>query len=170
MPMEHQAYAFDWSRFEFDLLPVLVGALTANNSAELETYIGRHLSELSDPYEGEPLTVDWRDTLGNRDVHEYGDYALTRFYDPSDCWGIGYGWARLSDELPRLAANTMLGFSVGPAENRFDPGRYGLYFQTPIQVRESLALLQSVGRLELTSYLSLLERCVAEQSGVYVTL
>jgi hypothetical protein len=167
--MEHKAYAFDWSRFEFDLHPLLVHALTTNDPAELEAYIDRHFADLKDPYEGEPLAADWRNMLENRDVHEYGDYALTRFYDPADRWGIGYDWTCLSDELPEPASNAMLGSSVGPAENLFDPGRYGSYFQTPGQVRESLAVLRRVGRPELARYLELLERCVAQQRGVYVT-
>ena len=151
------------------LHPLLVRALTTDDVAELEDYIDRHLAQLKDPYEGEPLAADWRSTLGNGDVHEYGDYALTQFYDPADCSGIGYEWARLSDELLDPAANAMLGFSVGPAENRFDPGRYGSYFQTPRQARESLAALGRLGRSELARYLALLEHCVAKQRGVYLT-
>lgn len=169
MPMEHKAYAFDWSRFEFDLHPLLVEALTANDTSGLEVFIEQQLAELTDPYEGESLPADWRDTLENRDVHEYGDYALTRFYDPADCWGVGYEWARLSDELPEPAANALLGFRVGPAENLFDPGRYGSYFQTSARVRESLAALQPHACPELAEYLGLLERCAGEQRGVYVT-
>jgi hypothetical protein len=167
--MEHKAYAFDWSRFEIDLLPLLVEALIRDDTEVLEAFIDRSLAELTDPYEGEPLSLDWRDTLGNRDVHEFGDYALTRFYNPADNWGIGYAWARLSDRLPEAAANALLGFAVGPMENLFDPGRYGSYFQNPRRVRESLEVLQPHACSELARYLALLERCVAEQLGVYVT-
>jgi hypothetical protein len=167
--MEHKAYAFDWSRFELELHPLLLEALTASDTAELEAFIDQHLPELKDPYEGEPLPADWRDTLENRDVHEYGDYALTRYYDPTDCWDIGYGWARLSEELPEAAANAMLGFAIGPAEKLFDPGRYGSYFQTPQRARESLKALQTYAYPDLARYLELLEQCVAEQRGVYVT-
>jgi hypothetical protein len=175
--MEHKAYAFDWAQFEFELHPLFVEALTVNESSGLEAFIDRHLAELTDPYEGEPLSTNWRDALGNQDVHEYGDYALTRYYDPADCRGIGYGWAQLSEELPEEAANAMLGFAVGPEDNLFDPGRYGSYFQTPRQVRESLSALRphSCTRTcysscpDLLQYLELLERCVAERRGVYVT-
>jgi hypothetical protein len=169
MPMEHKAYAFEWSRFELDLYALLVEALTADDTAKLEMYIDRHLGELTDPYEGEPLSADWRDALEKRDVHEYGDYALTRFYDPADCWGIGYEWARLSDEILEPAANAMLGFPIGPAENLFDPGRYGSYFQTPKLVRESLSSLQPHACQDLARYLELLEMCVCDRRGVYVT-
>ena len=169
MVMEHKAYAFDWSRFESELHPLLEYALTDNDPAGLETYIDEHLTELTDPYEGEPLSADWRETLENRDVHEYGNYALTRFYDPADCWGVGYEWARLSEELPGPAANAMLGFPVGPPDRLFDPGRYGSYLQTPGQVRGSLAQLRPHACPELSDYLGLLERCAGEGRGVYVT-
>jgi hypothetical protein len=169
MPMEHKAYAFDWPRFGLELHEQLVDALAANDTAELEAFIDRHITELTDPNEGELLSASWRDGLANRDVHEYGDYALTRYYDPADCWGVGYAWARLSDKLPATAANAMLGFVVGPAENLFNPGRYGSYFQTPQLVRESFAALQAHARPDLAAYLALLERCVADKRGVYVT-
>jgi hypothetical protein len=169
MSMEHKAYAFDWLRFEPDLRPLLVAALTGNEPGEVEAYIDRHVAELKDPYEGEALPVDWRDMLSNHDVHEYGDYALTRFYDPADCWGIGDGWMRLSDELPEPATNAMLGFPIGPSENLFDPGRNGSYFQTPELVRDALAVLEPLDCPELAGYLALLERCVAERRGLYVT-
>jgi hypothetical protein len=169
MAMEHKAYAFDWSRFEIDLHPLLTQALATEDPAALEAYIGRHLPELTDPYEGEPLPADWRDALGNRYVHEYVDYALTRFYDPADCSGVGYEWARLSDELPEPAANALLGFPVGPPGRPFDPGRYGSYFQTPARVRESLATLKPLSVPELARFVELLEQCAAQGRGVYVT-
>jgi hypothetical protein len=124
---------------------------------------------LTDPYEGEPLSADWRDTLGSRDVHNYGDYALTRFYDPANSCGIGYPWTRLDDQLPEPAANAMLGFPIGPAQNRFNPGAYGSYFQTPSDVEESLALLRPHACPDLERYLELLQRCAVERRGVYVT-
>jgi hypothetical protein len=169
MPMEHKAFAFDWPRFERDLYPLLVEALAADDPAGLEAYIDRHRAELTDPDEGEPMSADWRDGMENGDVHEFGDYALTRFYDPADCWGVGYAWARLSDELPGPVKSALLGSSVGPPERLFDPGRYGSYFQTPDHVRESLAALRRHARPELTRYLYLLEQCAGKRRGVYVT-
>jgi hypothetical protein len=169
MTMEHKAFAFDWPRFEFDLHPLLVEALTNNDATRLEAYIDQHLAVLTDPYEGKPLSANWREALQNRDVQEYGDYALTRFYDPADCRGIGHEWDRLSRELPKPAATAMLGFPVGPPERPFDPGREGSYFQSPRRVRESLAALKLHARVELSLYLELLQWCAAEGRGVYVT-
>jgi hypothetical protein len=169
MSMSHKAYAFDWRGFELDLLPLLEDALLADDSAQLETFIDDHREALTDPYEGEPLSDDWRAALENRDVHEYGDYALTRFYDPADDLGIAEEWLKVSERLPRPAANALLGFPVGPPKRLFDPGRQGSYFQTPAQVRESLAILKPLGVPELDPFVKLMERCAAEGCGVYIT-
>jgi hypothetical protein len=88
MSMSHKAYTFDWRGFELDLRPLLENALVADNTGLLETFIDDHREVLTHPYEGEPLSDDWRAALENRDVHEYGDYALTRFYNPADGCGI----------------------------------------------------------------------------------
>jgi hypothetical protein len=167
--MEHKAYAFEWSAFDVNLHPLLVVALTTNDTTGLLAFIGQHFAQLKDPYDGDLLSVDWRENLGNRDVQEYGDYALTLFYDPAECSGIGCDWAGLSDELPQHAADAMLGFPVGPTENLFDPGRYGSYFQTPGQVQVSLKALQPNSCPQLARFMELLERCVIKQQGVYVT-
>jgi hypothetical protein len=169
MPMDHKAYRFNWPSFDLDLRGILTQALADNNPAALEAYINEHLAELKDPNHWGSLSGDWRNGLENRDVHEYGDYALTRFYDPSDCRGIGYGWSTLSEELPQQAAMAMLGIPIGPPKKLFDPGRYGSYFQTPELVRKSLSALEPYTRPDLTTYLELLKRCVRERCGVYVT-
>lgn len=169
MSLEHKAYAFDWTRFEFDLLPILTAALATNDATELEKYIDLHRAELTDPYEGEPLPSDWRTMLESGDVQEYGDFALTRFYDPADCRGIGYEWACLSEELPEPVARAMLGFPIGPREHLFDPGRCGSYFQTAECVRRSLVELKPMGSIVLTDFVSLLERCAAGSQGLYTT-
>lgn len=167
--MSHKAYAFDWWSFELDLHPLLHLALVTNDTTELEAFIDAHREQLTDPYEGNPLPEDWQAALGNRDVHELGDYALTHYYTPASDNGVGGAWFELSDQLPELALNSLLGFSVGPREHLFDPGRYGSYFQTPSQVRQSLSVLRPLGIPELTWFVELLERCTAEGRGVYVT-
>lgn len=168
MPMTHKAYAFDWSRFEFGLLPILIEALIADDTAALEAFIDDNHALLTDPYEGEPLPNDWRAGL-NWDVHVYGDYALSAFYDPADDCGIAGEWGEVSECLPGASANALLGFSLGPPERPFDPGRYGSYFQTPSQVQKSLEFLQPLGMPELSPFVDLLARCNAEGRGVYVT-
>ena len=169
MAMEHKAYVFDWSDFDSNLHSLLVNALTTNHTFDLEAFIEKHLAELTDPYQGEPLTADWRDTMENRDVHAYGDYALTKFYNPTNSFGLGYEWMQLNEELPTEVVNSLLGFPIGPVANLFDPGRYGSFFQTPEGVGASLTTLQSHASPKLASYLGLLRGCVARGRGVYVT-
>ena len=169
MSMDHKAYAFNWTRFDLDLHPLLVDALAANDTTELEAFTDQHRQELTDPYEGAPLPEDWRAMLENRDVHEFGDFALTRHYNPRDEWGVGEEWMELSEQLSEAAVGALLGSPVGPPEARFDPGRLGSYFQTPAMVRESQAMLRREERPELQDHLRLLEQCVAARLGVYVT-
>jgi hypothetical protein len=169
--LSHKAFAFNWRAFEFDLHPQLEAALEADDPSELEAFIVAHRKSLTDPYEGEPLPRTWRSMLENRDAHEYGEFALTRFYDPTDDCGLHESWAEVSERLPKRAANALLGFPVGPKGRLFDPGRLGSYFQTPGQVRESLAILRPRAEKveELRLFVELLERCAAEGLGVYVT-
>lgn len=169
MAMDHKAFAFDWSRFQCDLYPLLVDALVTGGADDLEAFVDQHLAELTDPYEGQVLDEYWRRTLENGDVHEIGDYALTRYYNPTDSRGIGYAWTEVSDGMPEPFANALLGFPIGTAEQWFDPGRCGSYFQTPVGVSESLAILKTVEAPELASYVELLEKCMNAGQGVYVT-
>src|SRR5262249_35436836 len=135
MPMSHKAFAFDWLAFERDELPeLLTRALGTGETAGLFAYIERNRGILKDPYEGDPLSEDWKDLLENHDVHEYADFALTRFYDPAAEHGLSYCWNEIDDALPKEYRGILLGNPFGPRDNRFDPGRYGSYFQTPEQV------------------------------------
>src|SRR5262249_43022633 len=93
MPMSHKAYAFNWRAFERDELPgLLSGALETGDTAGLLAYVERNRQALKDPYQGEPLAESWKDLLENQDIHEYGDFALTRFYDLKADNGLGYCW------------------------------------------------------------------------------
>ena len=178
MPMHHKAYAFDWQSFEQDELPgLLTRALETGETSGLAAYVGRNRGVLKDPYEGDPLDADWQESLENRDVHEYGDFALTRFYDPAADRGLGYRWNEIDDALPEEGRRALLGSPLGPPQNRFDPGRYGSYFQTPQRVTGSLALLRGLDlpwldehdRGFLRRFEGLLEECVAAGLGLYVT-
>lgn len=178
MPMSHKAFAFDWQAFQPDELPgLLTSALETGDPSRVLAYVERNRAVLKDPYEGDPLGEGWKDQLGNRDVHEYGDYALTRFYDPAADHGLGYCWNEIDDTLPDEDRKVLLGSPLGPGHNRFDPGRYGSYFQTPGQVVESLARVREFDLSWLDEYdrgfvrrfVGLLEECVAGGLGLYIT-
>lgn len=178
MSMSHKAYAFDWPAFESDdLYGLLFAALTSGDSAGLIHYIDVHREDLKDPYEGNPLADDWRDMRENHDVYEYGDVALTRFYDPAEDAGIGNPWLAIDDQLPEADRAALLGTPFGPPSDSFDPGRLGSYFQTPREVARSLArvrrfklsALEDYHRKSLERFRDLLEECEKAGSGLYVT-
>jgi hypothetical protein len=169
MGMSHKAFAFDWSAFERELLPILVAALGADDRTPLLAFIDAHRDRLTDPYEGDPLPTDWRSLLTAGDAQEAADFALTRYYHPGEDYGIGHPWMRLSDEVAPKVAAALLGHPVGPPGRLFDPGRYGSYFQRPEQVPGSLLLVAGARRAELSSYRELLEECLERRMGVYVT-
>lgn len=176
--MSHKAFAFDWTRFEADeLYRIVVKALSSGDTGELAVYIDANLEDLKDPYEGDPLPDDWREMLENRDVQEFADYALTRFYDPSEDWGIWDQWRAIDERLPEPDQAVLLGTPLGSDGEYFDPGREGSYFQTPTQVSESLSRvrkfqmpdLEDDRRKSLDRFTELLEECVESRSGLYVT-
>jgi hypothetical protein len=178
MPMCHKAYSFDWPAYQQDELPGLLHrALKTGDTSGLLGYVKRNRESLRDPYEGDPLCEDWKGQLGNRDVHEYGDYALTRFYDPEADCGLAYCWNEIDDALPEEDRESLLGTPFGPEHNRFDPGRYGSYFQSPEEVVATLArvrgfdlsCLDESDRGFVRRFVGLLEECVAGGLGLYVT-
>jgi hypothetical protein len=176
--MSHKAFTFDWTRFDADdLYRIVVKALSSGDTAELGAYIDANLKDLKDPYEGKSLPKDWREMLENRDVHELADFALTRFYDPSQDWGIWDQWRAVDERLPAPDQVALLGTSLGSDGKYFDPGREGSYFQTLSQVSESLERLRNFRlpgledyrRKSLDRFEQLLVRCVESGSGLYVT-
>lgn len=175
--MSHEAFAFDWHGFEQDELhDLLAQALATNDTAALKVYIDANRQFLKDPNEGEPLENDWLTKLENRDVHEFGDYALTRFYDPADNFGIWDHWKDVDSGLPDFAKAATLGVSFNRNSNHFNPGRLGSYFQTPNQVRDTLALLaqfelplEDGQQKSFARFKDGLKGCVSSNLGLYVT-
>jgi hypothetical protein len=173
----HKAFAFDWSSFQRDkLFTLLARALEDDRKEELQVYIAEARTLLKDPYQGEPLEGDWMEVLENRDVHEFGDYALTRFYNPSEDIGISDQWMSIDARLPENAKAAMLGAPFGRQGNYFDPGRLGSYFQPPDGVQRSMSLLEECDLFRegtqgdaLARYKLGLKDCVTKGLGLYVT-
>lgn len=167
--MSHKAFAFDWQRFDADLAPLLRSALSTNDGAALVEFIHRERLNLTDPYQGEPLSIDWDSTLENGNVQELGDFAITRYYNVIQDAGIGELWIAVSDALSEDGANSLLGVPLCDGERYFDPGSQGAYFQSPQMVRQSYSILRGNRSSELASFVALLRRCVSKDIGVYVT-
>jgi hypothetical protein len=118
-----------------------------------------------DPYEGEPLTEDWRSKLEAGDVQELADFAVTRYYQPSADFGIGEAWQALSNELPEAERAALLG---SPFEG-FDPGRMGSYFQSERVAAHSLRALRNLSGPAAERFKQGLSEAVDSGRGIYVT-
>ena len=168
--MIHKAFRFNWNGFDEELRDLLDNALMTNNPSQLVIRINSALNDFSGPYEGEPLTPNWMEVLNDcNDVHEIGDYVLTRFYQPINDCGIGDAWTDIDDRLDIVHRHALLGRTIGPAKNPFDPGKMGSYFQTTSDVAHSLLTLRGLNDQRLDEFTNLLNKCVSSGDGVYVT-
>src|SRR5438876_8658380 len=113
MPVSHKAYAINWLVFE-TIRPKLERALIEGDPSDLFVLIDEDISSFRDPYEGEPLSSDWRRNLGRGDVDEVADFVLTTCYDPRADFGLGADWMRIDDLLPPTHRSALLGWPLGP--------------------------------------------------------
>jgi len=172
--MEHKAFIFDYERFSHELFPILDRALISDECGSVIEFIRENHAWLKDPYEGETLPSDWETLLEIKDVHQYGDFALTKYYDPSEDLGLGASWQEIQQLVPgHHTFSPILGFTIGPNENLFDPGKMGSYFQTYDRVSQSLGNLQEFAQgipsIDINQALEILERVLVSQKGLYVT-
>jgi hypothetical protein len=177
MTLAHRAFAFDYVAFHEQLRPVLLRALAANDGAELRGFIDANLAQLTDPYEGEPLVKGWQGLLEKGDVHELGDFALTKYYDSDLDIGLDIDWESIGDLLEQsgVSPTIVLGTALGPLEAPFDPGHEGAYFQTAAEVSEALIQLQTLLQAqptlasELAPLQGMLQQAARGRRGLYVT-
>lgn len=169
MSMSHKAFVFDWNGFQSELAPLLARSLADGDTVRLIEFGSRHQISLREPYEGEPLDPDWIEHLEIGDVQEVADFVLTRYYDPTQDRGLGGLWSVLDDSLDAGQRQALLGRTVGPETEPFDPGRMGSYFQDEETARKSLDVLRQLTRPEVANFVSLLEQAVTSSKGLYVT-
>ena len=170
MSMLHRAFAFDWGRFDRELRPTIERALRADDVALIRAWCEAQVADLSDPYEGEPLPVDWERQLERADVQEFADYALTAFYDVSADFGLDDDWLEVESTLDDAVRAALLGTVVSSGGHNFDPGRMGSYFRAPAELPHVLRLLRSTNIARLLRYASDVEAACANSGlGIYVT-
>jgi hypothetical protein len=99
MSINHKAYIFDYDRFQIELMELLEKSLNSDDFTNLIIFIEQNLSYLKDPYEGQPLDAFWEAKIAIKDAHNYGELAITKFYDPQNCIGLSYKWAEIDDLL-----------------------------------------------------------------------
>lgn len=173
MTMLHRAFVFDDDAFRAELAGLLAEALHGGELGPLRTFIEAHREELSDPEEGEALDASWESKLEIKDAHQYGDLAITKYFDPADDLGLGADWQAMSEllETHGLPETLLLG---APFEG-FDPGKQGSYVQSPQMVRDHLRQLDElVGRTPdlagpIAPLRALLEAAAHRARGLYVT-
>jgi hypothetical protein len=170
--MNHQAFAFDYAAFERELRPLLTSALASDDPRELGEWIDANLSQLTDPYEGEPLTEDWRERLEAGDVQEHGDFALGKFYDFDLEMGLADDWQAIDEQLERAGSSALV---LGRPLAGFDPGRQGSFFQSENEAQQSLAALTALVEREpklgalFAPAVGMLQEAVRAKRGLYVT-
>jgi hypothetical protein len=178
MSIEHKAFVFDYRRFEAELLPCLLRALDSGSVEELRELIEAERGAYVDPYGFQKLGDDWEEMIETRDPHQYGDFALTKYYDGNKDIGLGYNWESVQsifkNELP-AEPDVTLGMSLRGKLGAFDPGKMGSYFQSPEQVSAHLRRLTNLleSKPSLSSLLlplaAMLKAAVGEQRGLYIT-
>lgn len=176
MSIDHKAFLFDYDEFDGELREILEESLATGKSSLLVSFVEANLAQLKDPNEGEMLDSDWQSSLEFHDAHEYGDFALTKYYDPKKDIGLGHAWEEAQEYLERVTGSGMhvLGETIGPRENLFDPGKQGAYFQSCNEAEENLARISSWSSRkeapqELRDWQGVLERAVLERKGLYIT-
>lgn len=178
MSMEHKAFIFDYRLFELELKEILQIALSRNEIKDLDYFISVNLTYLKAPDEGEYLSRDWRERLEiYRDPHNYGDLALTKFYNSAEDIGLGCDWMLIDDMLAgeSKCCLALLGSSIGTNDNYFDPGKMGSYFQSLSMVNENKEKIARFihGDNRLNEYsksiLNMFDLAIESNQGLYIT-
>lgn len=145
MTMEHKAFLFDYEEFMRQLNETLINSLLHDDREALIDFIEQNIEDIKDPNEGLPLDRSWRDTIEDGDVDEYGDFALTKFYEPLEDIGLGYEWMNiekvLSEDFLLDSKKFILGENIGFPDRYFDPGKMGSYIQSYTQIKTNLEIL-----------------------------
>lgn len=176
--IEHKAFLFDYNTFDRELRPLLESALVTSDCSGLSSFVSTNLSVLRGPYEGQPLdtNTNWETMIETHDAHQYGDFALMKYYDPTADIGLGSGWRRVQELVasnPALPESPILGHTIGSNDNPFDPGKMGSYFQAPYQVQDHYRYVSTLARRQesdaLRRAIEMLESVARAKTGLYVT-
>jgi hypothetical protein len=177
MSMDHKAFVFDYDGFKAELEKTLYEALNSGPLEGLERFIETNLDQLKDPYEGRPLDRSWRSLLESKDAHQYGDIAISKFYDPGSDIGLGSDWELVARGLEKdsgLPSVVILGDSFGPTHNRFDPGKMGSYFFSKEAAQDKFSKLRALAKKPslreiLPDAVKMFNLAVASGKGLYTT-
>lgn len=166
--MEHKAYKFEINGFNSDLKPILLNALSSGDIERLKEFVNKNIIHCSFPWSAEPLPINWEQELEFGDVHEIGDLAITKYYNPDELQGLSYEYIDLTDRYDEID-KLLLGSPLGIGENNFDPGKMGSYFLSQKEALRTANELKAYKEQVLLSYSEFLLKCVEVDFGVYIT-
>ncbi|WP_345860757.1 hypothetical protein [Shewanella algae] len=177
MSIEHKAFIFNSDAFFEELQPILVNCMESDKISLIRDFIDENKEEIKDPYEGESVDDYWEDMIEEKDIQQYGDFALTKYYYPSDDIGLGSNWDKLSEYLVNslgLNMSPVLGYPLLNGDVIFDPGKMGSYFQTKEDVINNLNLIADLNPpMELKDLFEefklILINASEQEKGLYVT-
>lgn len=177
MSIEHKAFIFDYEMFELELKDILELAIDSNDSTGLKQFIDLNINDITDPYEGERLSENWYEMLESENAQHYGDFALTKFYNPTEDIGLGYEWIKIEDMLSNNIGESIsiLGKPIGKIDNYFDPGKMGSYFQSLsmlVNSRNEIILLKKNNKKLfeiLVPVIQMFDSAIRSEKGLYVS-
>jgi hypothetical protein len=120
---------------------------------------------------------NWERQLPSKTVHVYGDFALTKYYNPLDSIGLEYEWVEIGEYLEKIGSREaiILGTPLGPEREPFDPGGIGSYFQSEATVRNNLTEVEQLlrrnrsGLEKLQPVATMLGAAAKAERGLYIT-
>ncbi len=175
--MEHKAFLLNYQLFENELIHIIEKALVVDDYKELKSFVNENIKDLKDPYEGEPLELDWESLIEEKDPHQYCDFALTKYYNPLEDIGLGYEWDESNDYIMnnlKIDYSPVLGNTLGPKNNYFDPGKIGAYFQSVDIVKHNLLVVRDLrdslsNDKLLDPAIAMLSKAIEHNAGLYIT-
>lgn len=177
--MEHKAYLFAFTDFESELYRPLCHSLVTEEAGPLVQFIDENWRWLKDPSEGEPISKSWRTQFQSSSIDDFGDLALTKYYDPRADFGLNHTWERVDDLLGEVCDDhtaIVLGYPLIAGNVTFDPGKMGSYFRSADHAEKHLDRVRSTSgsvaisqRPMLSDLIALLQQAVVEKVGIYVT-
>ncbi len=181
MSFNHKAFIFDYDNFQKELAPILHKSLSNNKTKDLIDFVTKNIAVLKHPDDdGDIDQENWKEVFDPKDPHSIGDLALTKYYDPSDDYGLAEHWRHIDEALPEKFRTALIGSAFGPEKNFFDPGQMGTYIQSPKDVKESIKNLSNINfedneELEdvtdnLKRFLDSLKQAAKQNKGMYIPL
>ena len=180
MVMKHKAFIFDYDNFTSQLKEILINSLLTKQKWDLIEFIQQNSLEIKDPDLGSPLDRTKEELTSMKDVCQFANFALTKFYEPANDIGLNGDWQETKGALNDVfeiveSDNIILGNPIGKNNIYFNPKKTGSYFQTPQQIVGNLKIVNKCLEErpeyfhDLKYLLFMLKSAAIYQKGLYIT-